>query len=314
MDSDARILKGINIAAIILSALGALAALIAVVCGIVGAVFVGDTQFTDMMYYELSGSSSYDPYSEAILVSAFASSLVFVCIFIALLGVALKGAALTAGIFGMQAASDPQRRGAAFIWAIVAAVLNGLIGSFISMVLFIVSAVYINKMRKTEGRPFQNQAPYFGSQPQGFSQSPYRSAHQAPSQQPYAQQTQPHAPVQPAPYSGQVPVQQAPYQAQVPMQPAPFVEQVPAQPAPFVEGAPVQPVSCPCAAQDDQTVSRSEDGPTVDQEGILNAEKHNEAVVAASDERVPEVDAPDTSGEDLEANRSSENDATAKKD
>lgn len=303
MDSDARILKGINIAAIILSALGAFAALIIVVCGIVGAVFVGDPQFTDMMYYELSGSSSYDPYSEAILVSAFASSLVFVCIFIALLGAALKGAALTAGIFGMQAANDPQRRGAAFIWAVVAAVLNGLIGSFISMVLFIVSAVYINKMRKAESRPLQSQVPYFGSQPQGFSQSPYQPAPQASSQQPYAQQTKPHVPVQPAPYSGQVPMQSAPYTGQVS-----------AQPAPFVEGAPVQSAPYPHASQDDQVISRSEDRSTVDQEGILNAEKHNEAVVVASDEQVPEVDAPDMNAEDLEASGSSTNDATDKKD
>lgn len=314
MDSDARILKGINIAAIILSALGAFAALIIVVCGIVGAVFVGDPQFTDMMYYELSGSSSYDPYSEAILVSAFASSLVFVCIFIALLGAALKGAALTAGIFGMQAANDPQRRGAAFIWAVVAAVLNGLIGSFISMVLFIVSAVYINKMRKAESRPLQSQVPYFGSQPQGFSQSPYQPAPQASSQQPYAQQTKPHVPIQPAPYSGQVPVQQAPYQGQVPMQSAPYTGQVSAQPAPFVEGAPVQSAPYPHASQDDQVISRSEDRSTVDQEGILNAEKHNEAVVVASDEQVPEVDAPDMNAEDLEAGGSSTNDATDKKD
>lgn len=314
MDSDVRILKGINIAAIILSALGALAALIVVVCGIVGAVFVGDSQFTNMMYYELSGSSSYDPYSEAILVSAFASSLMLVCIIIALFGAALKGAALTAGIFGMQAANDPQRRGAAFIWAVVAAVLNGLIGSFISMVLFIVSAVYINKMRKADSQPMQDQMPYYGSQPQGFSQSPYQQAPKAPSQQPYTQQTQQYAPVQPASHLGQVPAQRAPYQGEMPVQPAPFAGQAPVQPAPFVSEASVNPAPYLNASHDAQAASRSEDRPSVDQESILSAEKHGEAVAVVSDEQVPEAGVPTRGDKDPEASGSSANDATDKKD
>lgn len=111
---------------------------------------------------------------------------------------------LVAGVKGKNCPKNSRRLSNAFGWAVAGAIVTGLFGNWISMVLFIISAVYINTL-KNETSVWDRQ-PYGAP---GYYQQPYGQQYQQPQpQQPYAQQPQ----AQPA----QQPVLEQPAQPDVP--------------------------------------------------------------------------------------------------
>lgn len=236
MNSDLRVIKGVNIAVIILSGLGLLGAIITAIASAVGHGYLYSPEFQSLLYSlfeeEMSSSSSGMSYDDAVNITTLISSVTIVMfVVISILGIVVKGVLIAAGYFGLKTAEDPSRAKTSFIWAIVGAILAGLCGSFVSMILFIVSAVYLNKLRRADGPSAftGSTAPYY-SVP--YQQVPYQPTYTA---APVPPQT-PGVPVQPQPVVSQpMPVQPVQPTQPAPSQPVaaqPVAPQQPAQPMP----------------------------------------------------------------------------------
>lgn len=245
MNSDLRVIKGVNIAVIILSGLGLLGAIITAIASAVGHGYLYSPEFQSLLYSlfeeEMSPSSSGMSYDDAVNMTTLISSVTIVMfVVISILGIVVKGVLIAAGYFGLKTAEDPSRAKTSFIWAIVGAILAGLCGSFVSMILFIVSAVYLNKLRRADGPSAftGSTAPYY-SVP--YQQVPYQPTYTA---APVPPQT-PGVPVQPQPVVSQpMPVQPVQPTQPAPSQPVaaqPVVSQQSAQPTPAQPTAPQPP-------------------------------------------------------------------------
>lgn len=154
---DARLVRGVSIAVIVLSAL-ALAGclLLLVVLGIGGAV-LSDPGSSFIVAHNNPGfverfSSSSDAEAAAVLTALGLGLASIGVIWL----VICHGVVLVAGIMGLQASARPEKLGTAFGWAIAGAALSLLGGNLITMALLIIAAVYLNKLRTP---PYQPQAP-----------------------------------------------------------------------------------------------------------------------------------------------------------
>lgn len=210
--SDSRIVKGINVATAIFAGLGILCALLGfLLCGVAMSA-VNDPALMSDVVAELDYSSSAFDEGGAVLNGpltvdeASAAASVGMTVLMVVLGLYLvtKLVGLIASIMAIRNCAKPEKLGGAFGMAIASAVLAFLFGGFVSGILFVVSAVYISRIRKG-GQPI-NEAPYGYAQP-GYGQQP-----QAPAQ--------PAAPVPPAPQSPAAPAAPAQPQAPAPAQPA----------------------------------------------------------------------------------------------
>lgn len=171
----ARTTRGLSIAVIVFGAL-------ALVIGILG---LACTPFITSIFSSLEYEDEYLAEYTAIL----ASSWVIVCIPTLILGII----ELVAGIKGMNCPKDSDKLQGAFVWSIVAAVVSGLMGSIIPLVLCIILAVYINRLKKEAqaARDWQANGPYGnpGYYQQPYGQQPYGQQYQQPYQQQYGQQS-----------------------------------------------------------------------------------------------------------------------------
>lgn len=152
-NSDARMVHGLSIAVLVLSAFALAGCLFALLfLGIGGAALVNP----DIAGSAAAGLSSNPDVLNELEASNLSSGDVFN---LAVLGVGVTGAfviwgmacslvALVASILGMRNYDKPQQLGSAFGWAIAGAVTSFLTGNIISTVLLIISAVYIDKVRK----------------------------------------------------------------------------------------------------------------------------------------------------------------------
>ena len=251
MNPDSRVVRGVSIAAIVLSALGILGGLVVALFMGIASASLNDPTVVNALISELEssstssafdGSSSYSSYDYSDMTQdeamAVASASIFLMVGLSLGYVLCKVICLVAGIIALRNCNNPAKLGGAFGWSIAAAIVSFLVGGMISMVLFIVSAVFISRVRRA-----YTAAPmgaYGYQQPQQGLQVP---------QQPTNQQV----PLQPQqPTQGQSSAApQAPAAPQPPSAPqAPAAQQPKAAPqAPTTPQAPAAPQS---SAQNDQ--------------------------------------------------------------
>ena len=152
-NAHAGAIKGLSIATIVLSALGILGAILVMVfSGVLGAVMLD----SGVPYYHFEyngdgsitgGGSSLDP-DEAFFISMLMMLIggglgiwILVCCIVGLI----------AGIFGTMHAANPPKLGLVMGWAIAGAILSFLGGSFITVVLLIIVAVFANSDRRAYG-------------------------------------------------------------------------------------------------------------------------------------------------------------------
>ena len=245
MSESSKTVKGLNIAA-------------AIVSGICTAVWVG----LAILMASVSNYVTTNIYAMDIedvdkgMVVAVADSTVTATTWVFVILTLLSAVSVVAAIIAIRRAGDPMRIGAAFGWAIAAAVTSFFCLNIVSMVLHIISAVYCNKVKK-EANTMQYaaagygyQQPYPGAVPAGQPYAPQYGA--APAQQPYGAQPaqpqyaqQPSQPqyAQPAAQPAQQPVQ--PSQPQYAAQPAQSA--APAAPQPAAPAQAAQPVAQPAA-------------------------------------------------------------------
>lgn len=144
--NHAKAIKGMSIANIVLAALGLLGVLaIWAMLGVSGAAIDGsgyDYFYTDDGYY----METSDVTALLGLVGGMVGFLFVGCLLI-----------LVAGIIGLRGAANPEKLKGVMVWNIVGAVAALLSGSWISLVLCIIVAVFANKDKNLYAAPA---APY----------------------------------------------------------------------------------------------------------------------------------------------------------
>ncbi len=223
MNSDSRAVKGLNIAIIVLAALSLVGSIfVAFSVGVVGIAFSDpsvQSSLYDELYYDYYYGDLYDSGLTpddmiALLIGLGSAGVVF-----SLLTLGTSIFTLITGIFGVRNAGNADKLGSTFIMTIISIVLNVLCFSLIMLILLIISAVFINKVRKSAvSIPFAANAAAPGAYQQQIYTQPVQST-------PEVQQSAP-APTQ------------APTQAPTPV-PVPAPAQAPA-PAPVPASAPTQ--------------------------------------------------------------------------
>ena len=172
MGSDARVVRSVNIAAIVLCGLSLFCAVALLIFMGLSSTMLTDPQVMAGVIDKLdSGSSAFDGNSYATefdyggLTPAEASAMAtagFAVLIALILGfVGLKVVALIAAIIAVRNYTNPARYGRIFGWAIAAAITSLLIGAWVSLVLYVISAVFSYRAKKNAsamGSPFDADA------------------------------------------------------------------------------------------------------------------------------------------------------------
>lgn len=259
MNSDSRAVKGLNIAIIVLAALSLVDSIfVAFSVGVVGIAFSDpsvQSSLYDELYYDYYYGDLYDSGLTPDDMIALLIGLGSVGVVFSFLTLGTSIFTLITGIFGVRNADNADKLGSTFIMTIISIVLNVLCFSLIVLILLIISAVFINKVRKSAvSIPFAANAAAPGAYQQQIYTQPVQSTPevqqpvptQAPASVPVPVQAQAPAPA-PVPTSTQAPASDpAPTQAPVPTsvpvadkeqdsQGAPQTPVPPAPPAPPVQ-------------------------------------------------------------------------------
>ena len=218
MSSDAKTVRGLSIAVVVLSALSILAVILGFACLAAFGVVANDPSFVSELSHELQettqGNTNYfdDDYayyqalSEADMTSVL-GAVIGLGAFALVWGLVGSVVPLVSGILGIRNCARREKLNMTFVWAIVGATASLLVGNLITMALLIISAVYLNRLKKAPveqppagyngqppygyGQPYGHNAqqPYgFGQQPYGYAQQPSNNLDFPYGQPPYGQQ------------------------------------------------------------------------------------------------------------------------------
>ena len=183
-DSNARTVRGIGIAVVILSALALIVfGLGAIAVGALGAFVSDPSLYGDGISINGYDHGYYDSLSAEEAAGLMSGSMLLVT-WLFVWGALCAAVSLVAGILGIRVPTHPDKSGSAFGWSIAGAIVAVLSGRFVTAVLLVIAAVYANKLRHPEPSGYQPQQPYgqpWGQQP-GYSQQPWNN------QQSYGQQ------------------------------------------------------------------------------------------------------------------------------
>lgn len=240
MNSDSRAVKGLNIAIIVLAALSLVGSIfVAFSVGVVGIAFSDpsvQSSLYDELYYDYYYGDLYDSGLTPDDMIALLIGLGSVGVAFSLLTLGTSIFTLITGIFGVRNAGNADKLGSTFIMTIISIVLNVLCFSLIMLILLIISAVFINKVRKSAvSIPFAANAAAPGAYQQQIYTQPVQSTPNVQQSAPVS--TQAPTPV-PVPAPAQAPAQ-APVSSSTPTvskeQGSQDTPQTPAPPAPPVQ-------------------------------------------------------------------------------
>ena len=201
MNSDSKTVRGLSIAIVVLAALGILGVIAGFALIAIFGVAVNDPTVIAEIQNELNGtaysSGNYfdDDYiylggMDSGSILAMLDATVGISAFLLVLGLLCVVVQLIAGVIGIKSCADSTKFSKLFGWTIAGIVVSVLTCSVITLVLFIIVAVYVNKMKKLP-QPGYYQQPYVqpGQNPyaQGTPQQPYGQPYGQPYEQPYAQ-------------------------------------------------------------------------------------------------------------------------------
>lgn len=153
-NADARMVRGLSIAVLILSILALAGGLLVLVLLGIGGGALGSSEFARSAAAEIN--SNPDVINQLNELNLSSSDLLGItAVGLGIIGALIvwsmicSAVALVASILGLRNYDKPDRLGGAFGWSVAGAVTSFLTGNIITMVLLIVSAVYIDKVRKT---------------------------------------------------------------------------------------------------------------------------------------------------------------------
>ena len=251
MNSDSKTVRGLSIAIVVLAALGILGVIAGFALIAIFGVAVNDPTVIAEIQNETNGtaysSGNYfdDDYiylggMDSGSILAMLNATVGISAFLLVLGLLCVVVQLIAGVIGIKSCADPTKFSKLFGWTIAGIVVSVLTCSVITLVLFIIVAVYVNKMKKLPPEAFtQQQMGHAGAQPtptrahtrrrspvttSSPMSSPGRTRTRRAPQQPYGQ---PYGQPYEQPYAQGAP--QPPFAQQQDAQSQPLNEQQPPQ-------------------------------------------------------------------------------------
>ncbi len=183
MNSDSKTVRGLSIAIVVLAALGILGIIAGFALIAIFGVAVNDPTVIAEIQNELNGtaysSGNYfdDDYiylggMDSGSILAMLNATVGISAFLLVLGLLCVVVQLIAGVIGIKSCADPTKFSKLFGWTIAGIVVSVLTCSVITLVLFIIVAVYVNKMKKLPPEAFtQQQMGYAGAQPSTTSRA-----------------------------------------------------------------------------------------------------------------------------------------------
>lgn len=183
-------IKGLGIAAVVLSIAILLCCLLCfALIGVTGAVF-GDGAFADRLAHELNhgyGYDYFDGYGMSLGIMSLALSITGILVGWELIGCLVS---LVAGIIAIRGSNNIAKYGSIFCWSIAGAVAALLGGRLITMGLLIVAAVFANKDKSAAETAQYNQGNATFTQPgyvqNSVSQDPFYTAYGVGHAQPQA--------------------------------------------------------------------------------------------------------------------------------
>ena len=168
VSSESTVVRGLSLAVIVLSVIGIIVCIGGLVCGTMASFYIVDVaaengDFADAIQIDaqvnsLIGSgvqhlSSADAVASGTTIQSRAVALtVFLILVWGFIGIGLFGyiAALVAGVLGLHNSAKPGKLTGAFAWTIIAAVLAMVTLRVVSLILLVVLAVYIYKVRQQQ--------------------------------------------------------------------------------------------------------------------------------------------------------------------
>ena len=190
-ESNARTLRGVSIAVVVLSVLAIAAFLIgAVAVGVFGAFAADPSLYGNGISLEGYDHGQYDSLGPEGIASLVGLSIGIAMAFL-VWGLLCGATSLIAGILGIRNYNKPEKLGAMFGWSIAGAVVAFLSGRIITTILLVMAAVYAHKLRNplpaayaqpqpVYGQPYQPQQPYAAPQPPAGQPAPLAQPYAAP--------------------------------------------------------------------------------------------------------------------------------------
>lgn len=175
-NSDARLVRGLSVAVVVLSSLSILACLIGFICMALIQGVSNDPEFYSVLIAQLENDPDFT--SDLALSGLTVQDLLPIWNSILIVGWVAIGWGLlcsiitmVASILGIRNYNKPDKLSGAFVWSIVGAIGAFLMGRLITAVLLVVAAVYINRVRKNTNAAYA-QAYAQPGYVQGYGQQP----------------------------------------------------------------------------------------------------------------------------------------------
>ena len=157
MNSDSKTVRGLSIAIVVLAALGILGVIAGFALIAIFGVAVNDPTVIAEIQNELnstaysSGNYFDDDYiylggMDSSSILTMLNATVGISAFLLVLGLLCVVVQLIAGVIGIKSCADPTKFSKLFGWTIAGIVVSALTCSVITLVLFIIVAVYVKNM------------------------------------------------------------------------------------------------------------------------------------------------------------------------
>lgn len=181
---DERVLRGINIAAFVLSILMIIVSLALIIGGIGSGAATTNPTLLENAAQSINNSSELGTYG-SVTSQNVAGALAVVVIVLTMIGIWLLICGvinLVASILGIRNYNKVEKMGSTFGWAVAGAVFAFLSANLVNLVLLIISCIKISKLRSVPLVPYGQPQPYaqaYGQPQPPLQPNPYGSVEQA---------------------------------------------------------------------------------------------------------------------------------------
>lgn len=172
--SDARVVRGVSIAVIILSSLTLAGGVVLLFFLGIGGAMLGNPDFVSHMPVVHSGSAysgTLDQYASSqdlATIGALGTLSIGIASAVTIGFMLCAAVSLIAGIMGLRQSGQSGKPDAAFSWTIAGAIAAFITARWITAVLLVIMAVYLNRMKN----PANTQTPPYYGQPYAPQEPP----------------------------------------------------------------------------------------------------------------------------------------------
>lgn len=172
--SDARVVRGVSIAVIVLSSLALAGCLVLMIFLGIGGAVLGNPEFVSQMpviHSDTGYTGTLDQYASSqdlATLGALGTLSIGIAMAVTVGFMLCAAVSLVAGIMGLRQSGQSGKPGSAFGWAVAGAIAAFVTARWITAVLLVILAVYLNRMKS----PSNTSTPQYYDQPYAPQQPP----------------------------------------------------------------------------------------------------------------------------------------------